>query len=102
MSRNIRFKRGNSTDLPTSAPAGTPLWCTDTHELYIGTGNSVAKITSASGSGGGSSNVPQTSVEYDSENQMLVFSAGNYSSPSYSKTEIDSLIGDIESLLREV
>lgn len=33
----IQFKRGKKSELPTSAPSGTPLWCEDSHELYIGT-----------------------------------------------------------------
>ncbi len=44
MSKNIRFKRGNKSRLPSSAPSGTPLWCEDTEELYIGTGNSRTKV----------------------------------------------------------
>ena len=50
-----------------------PLWCTDTKELYIGTGDGVEKVGSNSSS-----------------------------SDTYSKTEINALIGDIESLLQEV
>jgi len=37
----IRLRRGNKADLPASAPSGMPLWCEDTKELYIGTGNGV-------------------------------------------------------------
>ena len=37
----IQFKRGKKTELPTSAPSGTPLWCEDTHELYVGTDSGV-------------------------------------------------------------
>lgn len=40
----IRFKRGNKADLPQSATSGTPLWCEDTKELYIGDGNGVSKV----------------------------------------------------------
>lgn len=40
----IRFKRGNKADLPKSASSGTPLWCEDTNELYIGTDNGIAKV----------------------------------------------------------
>ena len=40
----IRFKRGNKADLPKSATSGTPLWCEDTKELFVGTGNGVSKI----------------------------------------------------------
>ena len=42
---NIKFKRGNKADLPKSAPSGTPLWCEDSHELYMGTGNGVTKAS---------------------------------------------------------
>ncbi len=41
---SIRFKRGNKADLPKSASSGTPLWCEDTKELYIGNGDGVVKI----------------------------------------------------------
>lgn len=41
---SIQFKRGNKADLPESAPSGTPLWCEDTQELYVGTENGVSKI----------------------------------------------------------
>lgn len=33
----IQFKRGKKSELPSSAPSGTPLWCEDSHELYVGT-----------------------------------------------------------------
>lgn len=46
---NIKFKRGNKANMPSSAPDGMPLWCSDTKELYIGTGNSVSQITGGSG-----------------------------------------------------
>lgn len=74
MANKIQFKRGLKTNLPTSAPSGMPLWCEDTKELYIGTGDGISKV---SGSGTGSTD-------------------------SYSKEEIDGLIGDIENLLSEV
>ena len=41
---SIKFKRGNKADLPKSAPSGTPLWCEDTHELYLGTNDGVKKV----------------------------------------------------------
>lgn len=44
MTGNLQFKRGLKTHLPTSAPSGMPLWCTDTKELYIGTETGVQKI----------------------------------------------------------
>ena len=64
---NSKFKRGLKQNLPVTAQVGMPLWCTDTHELYIGTGSGVAKI-----------------------------------GDSYTKAEIDTLIGNIETLLSEV
>ena len=64
----IKFKRGLKQNLPNSADIGTPLWCTDTHELYMGTGSGVIKV----------------------------------GSEFYTKTEIDSMIGNIETLLSEV
>lgn len=45
----IRFRRGNKANLPISAPSGMPLWCEDTKELYMGTDDSVAPISGASG-----------------------------------------------------
>lgn len=50
MATRIRIRRGNKSDLPVSAPSGMLLWCEDTEELYIGTGDSVIKpITADSG-----------------------------------------------------
>ena len=43
MPTHIRIRRGNKSDLPTSAPSGMLLWCEDTQELYMGTGDSVIK-----------------------------------------------------------
>lgn len=73
MANKIQFKRGLKTNLPSVAEEGMPLWCTDTKELYIGTGDGVEKVGSNASS-----------------------------SDTYSKSEINSLIGDIESLLQEV
>ena len=44
MPTNIRIRRGNKANLPSSAPSGMPLWCEDTQELYVGTGNGVKII----------------------------------------------------------
>lgn len=44
MGTNIRIRRGKKANLPSSAPSGMPLWCEDTQELYIGTGNGVKII----------------------------------------------------------
>lgn len=44
MGNKIQFMRGLKTNLPSKADAGMPLWCTDTKELYIGTGNGVSKV----------------------------------------------------------
>lgn len=46
----IQFKRGLKSNLPTIADEGMPLWCTDTKELYVGTGTSVEKVGSNSNS----------------------------------------------------
>ena len=46
MTGNLQFRRGLKSNLPTSAPSGMPLWCTDTKELYIGTENGVTKVSS--------------------------------------------------------
>ncbi|MBO6273707.1 hypothetical protein J6O48_13160 [bacterium] len=76
MANKIQFKRGLKTNLPSSADVGMPLWCTDTQELYIGTGNGVALVGGSSGS--------STPVD------------------TYTKSEIDSMFSDIEILLSEV
>lgn len=49
MTGNLQFRRGLKNNLPTSAPSGMPLWCTDTKELYIGTDTGLLKIGSDSG-----------------------------------------------------
>jgi len=41
MGTNIRIRRGNKAQLPSSAPSGMPLYCQDTNQLYIGTGTGV-------------------------------------------------------------
>jgi hypothetical protein len=79
MANKIQFKRGLKTNLPSSADAGMPLWCTDTKELYIGTGNGISKVggsDDSSGSGSSSGVTAQINVSYDSENQMLIFGTG--------------------------
>lgn len=40
----IKFRRGLKTNLPSTASAGEPLFTTDTHELFIGTGDGLASI----------------------------------------------------------
>ena len=77
MANKLQFKRGLKSKLPSSADEGMPLWCTDTKELYIGTGTGVAKV-------GGSENDSSSNVD------------------TYSKSEIDSMFADIETLLSEV
>ena len=77
MANKIQFKRGLKSNLPSSADAGMPLWCTDTKELYIGTGNGVSKVGGSDDSSGSSSGATaQINVSYDSENQMLIFGTG--------------------------
>jgi hypothetical protein len=46
---NIRFKRGSSGQLPTSAPSGTPLWVEGDNQLHIGTGTGIQLINTTSG-----------------------------------------------------
>ena len=41
----IQFRRGLDANLPSSAKSGEPLWTTDTHRFFIGTGSSVVEIT---------------------------------------------------------
>lgn len=47
MTGNLQFRRGFKKRLPLTAPSGMPLWCIDTKELYIGTGNGIASIGSS-------------------------------------------------------
>ena len=77
MANKLQFKRGLKSNLPSSADVGMPLWCTDTQELYIGTGTGVAKV-------GGLENNESSNVD------------------TYSKSEIDSMFADIETLLGEI
>ncbi|WP_312113525.1 C1q-like domain-containing protein [Brevibacillus reuszeri] len=44
MTLPIKFKRGLKENLPSDALAGEPLFTTDTHELFMGTGDSVVPI----------------------------------------------------------
>ncbi|WP_064201870.1 hypothetical protein [Brevibacillus brevis] len=44
MTLPIKFKRGKETNLPSSAPAGEPLFTTDTHKLFIGTGTGITSV----------------------------------------------------------
>ena len=76
MANKIQFMRGLKTNLPSKADAGMPLWCTDTKELYIGTGTGVSKV--------GGAESEQTPVD------------------TYTKDEIDAMFEDIASLLSEV
>ncbi len=64
MANKIQFKRGLKTNLPSSADVGMPLWCTDTQELYIGTGTGVSKV-------GGS----ESSSSEQSESQTVVINS---------------------------
>ncbi|WJQ82277.1 hypothetical protein [Brevibacillus brevis] len=43
----IKLKRGLKANLPFAASAGEPLFTTDTHELFVGTGESVVPITAS-------------------------------------------------------
>lgn len=38
MTVSIRFWRGKEAELPISAPSGTPMWCEDSEQLWVGTG----------------------------------------------------------------
>ena len=40
----IKFKRGPKKAMPQEAEIGEPLYCTDTNELYIGTGEGVKLV----------------------------------------------------------
>lgn len=42
MSTQIQERRGLKANLPAAAPAGELLYCTDTNELFVGTGTGVA------------------------------------------------------------
>lgn len=65
MTGNLQFRRGLKSDLPTSAPSGMPLWCTDTKELYIGTDDGISKIVSNSGG--------QSSTDTDFETLLVPY-----------------------------
>lgn len=45
MSQALQIRRGLKSALPTVAALGEPLVTTDTHELYVGTGSSISKIS---------------------------------------------------------
>jgi len=86
---SLQFKRGLKANLPSSAAVGTPLWCTDTNELYIGTGSSVEKVGGSDGS----------SVEIDAYTKSEI---DEMISDFYTKAEIDEMFEDIEALLQEI
>lgn len=44
MTLPIKLKRGKETNLPSSAPIGEPLFTTDTHKLFIGTGTGITSV----------------------------------------------------------
>lgn len=44
MADSIRIKRGVKADLPKALPLGELAYCTDTRQLFIGTGNSIAPV----------------------------------------------------------
>lgn len=87
---NIKFKRGLKSNLPSAVPSGMPLWCEDSKELYIGTGDSVTKVSGSEGSGTVSGDLV-TKLSSESTDAQY---------PS-AKCVYD-LIGDIEQLLSEV
>lgn len=72
MTNKIQFKRGLKSNLPITADEGMPLWCTDTKELYIGTGTSVEKVGS------------------------------NSNSDTYSKEEMNTMFENINGVLNEI
>ncbi|MFA4136077.1 MULTISPECIES: hypothetical protein [unclassified Brevibacillus] len=43
----IKFKRGLKANLPFAASAGEPLFTTDTHELFVGTGDNLVPIAAS-------------------------------------------------------
>lgn len=47
MSLPIKLKRGLKANLPSAASAGEPLFTTDTHELFVGTGEGVVPIAAS-------------------------------------------------------
>ncbi|QDS36270.1 hypothetical protein [Brevibacillus brevis] len=47
MTLPIKLKRGLKANLPSAASAGEPLFTTDTHELFVGTGESVVPIAAS-------------------------------------------------------
>ncbi|MFC8687326.1 hypothetical protein [Brevibacillus porteri] len=47
MTLPLKLKRGLKANLPSAALAGEPLFTTDTHELFVGTGESVVPIAAS-------------------------------------------------------
>lgn len=88
MTVNIQFKRGNKSDLPESADSGTPLWCEDTQELYIGTGDGVAAVGTGTSTESPAvvTSISETSTDDEVPSAKCVY----------------DLIGEIETLLSEV
>lgn len=44
----MQIKRGLHSSLPSTALTGEPVWTTDTHQLYVGTGSSLIEFSSTS------------------------------------------------------
>lgn len=75
MTGNLQFKRGLKSNLPTSAPSGMPLWCTDTKELYVGTETGVIKVGSNSSTqtGGTDTDFSEILLPYEKINKQIIF-----------------------------
>lgn len=93
MTGNLQFKRGLKSNLPQSAPAGSPLWCTDTKELYIGTDTGIHKI---------GENLNNSSSGFLSKKNVNVLpSSGTINLEDNSINTID-IIGDVNFVLPEI
>jgi len=72
MKVNLKFKRGYKSNMPSYAPDGMPLWCSDTKELYIGTGSSVSKIASGTSSSLFSHFYQSSQYEYTNKSYITI------------------------------
>ena len=77
MSQLIKFKKGLKADLPASASLGEPLFTTDTHELWIGTGSGITPVVGVDenvkvGSGGTKDYLNSDYFEQDNTNHIRI------------------------------
>jgi len=95
MAGNLQFKRGLKTNLPSSAPSGMPLWCTDTKELYIGTESGIQKIGSDSSSA-------TTVTTVTSEKSVNTLAGSGTINLADNSVNVLTATGDVEFILPEI